>query len=154
MVARLHRWALTDMVDAAIGRLTGARPLLQEVLGLGFVSDVRDPILGLPVKKSGRTTGVTTGIITDESATIAIASTGRIFHNQFVIENDGAEVSGPGDSGSLWIDDLNWVVGLHFAGSPGRAGANPMLAVLDALNISIGLSVMDLISASVTLGLL
>lgn len=153
LVARLHRWALTSEVDAAISRLTGDRPLLQEVLELGLVSDVREPLLGLPVKKSGRTTGVTTGIITDESATITIASTGRIFHNQIVIENDGAEVSAPGDSGSFWIDDLNWVVGLHFAGSPGRAVGNPMLAVLDALNISIGLSVMDLISTSVTLRL-
>ena len=79
---------------------------------------------------------------------------GRIFHNQFISENDGNEVSAAGDSGSLWIDDLNWLVGLHFAGSPGRAVANPMLAVLDALNISIGLSVMDLMAASINLRLL
>lgn len=157
-VARLRRWALTELVDAAVGRLTGNRALLQRALGLGPVSDVREPVLGLPVKKSGRTTGVTTGIIADEQASLVVhgyPDGPRTFHNQIVIEsNNNDDVSQPGDSGSFWLDEANWLVGLHFAGSPGRAGANRMLAVLDALNISIGLSVIDLTSASVALEVL
>lgn len=156
LVARLHRWALTDMVDAAVARLTGDRPLLQEVLGLGPVSDVREPLLGLRVHKSGQTTGVTTGFVVDESATIRVGDYPggtQTFRNQFVVQGEG-EIAGHGDSGSIWIDDLSWLVGLLFAGTPSFAVANPMLAVLDALNISIGLSVIDLISASSTLRLL
>jgi hypothetical protein len=156
LVARLHRWALTSEVDAAVARLTGARPLLQEVLGLGPVSDVREPLLGLRVHKSGQTSGVTTGFIVDESATIGVGDYPggtQTFHDQFIVQGEG-EIAKHGDSGSIFIDDLNWLVGLLFAGSPHFAVANPMLAVLDALNISIGLSVIDLISASVILKLL
>jgi hypothetical protein len=151
VVARLHRFALTDQVDGAIARLTGDRFLLKDVLGLGAVSEVGSPALGMRVRKAGRTTGVTVGTIADESADISVGGYPdgtRTFHNQIVIEDD--EVSRRGDSGSVWIDDSNRVIGLHFAGSTDgtRADANPIAAVLAALNINlrIGITMHDFVA--------
>lgn len=162
-VGELHRVALTRQVDGALARLTGARALLQSNLGLGAVADVAEPLLGMRVRKSGRTTGVTAAVITDPSATVKVcgypvgdefvlpplcgphSTFRRTFVNQIVIEGENS--SQRGDSGSVWIDDANWLVGLNFAGSGQTlALANPMLAVLDALRISIGLSILDLIA--------
>jgi len=154
MVARLHRFALTDEVDAAIARLTGHRFLLRQVLGIGAVWKVGTPGLGMPVRKSGRTTGVTVGTITDESADVDVGGYPdgtRTFHNQILIE-DGNQISRKGDSGSVWIDDSNRVVGLNFAGSlSGDLGiANPISAVLQALNINlrVGVTMQDFIAVT------
>jgi len=61
----------------------------------------------------------------------------KSFHNQIVIEGTG-EISVPGDSGSVWVDDQNKVVGLNFAGSTKRAIANHIDSVLEALDINLG----------------
>jgi len=138
VVGTLYRSALTNQVDAAIARLTGDRFLLKELFGWGSVSSVAAPRLGMRVRKSGRTTGITSGVITDESADISIRGYPdgtRSFRNQVIIEN-GSQVSRPGDSGSIWIDDSNNAVGLNFAGSGDMGVANPMPAVLAALNIN------------------
>lgn len=55
----------------------------------------------------------------------------------------GFDVSGPGDSGSSWIDPgTNQAVGLHFAGSnvPEYGLALSMPQVLDALQVDLALS--------------
>ncbi|QDV05255.1 hypothetical protein Poly30_07510 [Planctomycetes bacterium Poly30] len=46
-------------------------------------------------------------------------------------------VGGPGDSGSVWLDDANAVVGLHFAGQRDQSGAlaSPISDVFDALDV-------------------
>jgi len=158
-VAALLRVGITDQTDAAVARLTGQRPLKRQSLGLGPVSDIGAAALGLTVRKSGRTTGLTKGVIADIDATVAVAGDypdpirlvegldifGRRFFNQIVIEGD-PPISASGDSGSVWIDDSNWLIGLHFAGSTGRALANPMQTVVDVLNISIGLGVLDMLA--------
>jgi hypothetical protein len=146
LVARLHRFALTDEVDAAIARFTGHRFLLKEVLGLGTISEVGTAALGMRERKSGRTTGVTVGMVTDISADV-------LGHrNQIVVEAD-EKIGDRGDSGSIWIDDSNRVVGLLFAGevpSGERIFANPISAVLQALNINlrIGVTMQDFIAVT------
>lgn len=154
-MARLHRWALTNEVDAVIARLTGHRFLLKEALGLGAVSEVATARIDMRVRKSGRTTGLTAGTIVDVSADVEVDyrdlfDEPRSFRNQMVIEGD----QGPGDSGSVWIDESNRVVGLLFAGSEGGALANPISAVLRALNINLrtGVTMQDFIA--ITSGLL
>jgi hypothetical protein len=54
-----------------------------------------------------------------------------------VIEGD--DVSLPGDSGSVWLNDRNEVIGLNFAGSASgdRADANPIPDVIAELGIQI-----------------
>lgn len=152
LVATLHRFAITNQVDAAIARLSGHRFLLKELFGWGAVSGVAAPALGMRVRKSGRTTGITSGVISDESADITISypDGDRDFQNQVIIEN-GSQVSRPGDSGSIWIDDSNNAVGLNFAGSGSRGVANPMPVVLATLNINFrfGITMHDFVAISV-----
>ncbi len=152
VVATLYRWALADEVDAAVARLTGDRFLLKRQFGLGTVDQTVAPTLGMTVHKSGRTTGVTTATVTDVSADVTVTGYpmgDRTFRNQLVIEN-GNQVSRPGDSGSIWVDDQARAVGLNFAGSRDgkRGNANPIFSVLAALDINpkIGVTMHDFVA--------
>lgn len=144
-VATLFRSALTNEVDAAVARLTGDRFLLKQQFGLGSITRSAPPALGMTVRKSGRTTGVTTATITDVSADISVRGYPggtRAFRNQLVIEN-GNQVSLPGDSGSVWVDTGGNAIGLNFAGSGDgkRGNANPIASVLAALDVSLNVGV-------------
>ncbi len=103
------------------------------------------PAINAPVKKYGRTTGLTKGRITGINATVNVGySTGVArFVNQIVVEPGG--FSAGGDSGSLIVmdgkgkskaDNLK-PVGLLFAGSSFVTIANPIDAVLSRFGVSI-----------------
>jgi hypothetical protein len=69
LFARVLRFRFDEHVDAAVAVLTGHRFCSEEMLGLGHMtSRLGSPTLGLSVSKSGRTTGVTAGRITDGAA--------------------------------------------------------------------------------------
>jgi hypothetical protein len=138
VVARLHRFVISNRVDAAVALLTGHRFLRRDLLNLGSYAGTAGPVLGAQVRKSGRTTGVTSAEVTDVSASVNVGGYPQgtlAFDDQIVIEDGNP--SAPGDSGSLWIDQRRRVVGLNFAGSTGRAIANPIADVIAALSIDI-----------------
>jgi hypothetical protein len=146
LVAQLVRAQLTAQVDAAIAQPVGQRPLFKEVLEIGFVEASSRALLGMRVRKSGRTTGLTVGTVTDISADVDVGDYPdgtHSFRDQFVVDVPG--FSAPGDSGSVLIDDRNQVVGLLFAGSSSRTIANHIDAVFTALDINLGpgMTVMD-----------
>ncbi len=96
----------------------------------------------LMVKKCGRTTQFTRGRIVDCNFTgwVGYGTAGKaLFKNQIVVVSlTGSPFSAGGDSGSLITTDLgNRPVGLLFAGSTSHTIANPISAVLKALNVSI-----------------
>lgn len=139
VVAQLFRSQLSLDVDAAIAQPLGQRPLFKEVLELGVVEASSRAVLGMTVRKSGRTSGLTQGTVADVSADLDVngyPNGAESFRDQIVIEGV-VEVSLPGDSGSVWVDNANQVVGLNFAGST-RAIANHIDAVLAALDINLG----------------
>jgi hypothetical protein len=131
-----------NSVDAAIAQVRAGY-----VDPTGFITDIGTlssdtvtPGLGMPVKKSGRTTGLTTGNITGINATIDVSygsgKTAR-FTNQIVV-GSGNFLAG-GDSGSLMVEDVVTnprPVGLLFAGSNTIAIANPINDVLNAFEVS------------------
>lgn len=97
--------------------------------------------LGLTVGKSGRTTGLTQGRVTQIGVSVNVNYGGgrvALFRNQIAIRSVNANpFSAGGDSGSLiwhWATGLR-PVGLLFAGGGGTTFANPIGAVLAALNI-------------------
>ena len=142
VVARLARFSLTDVVDAAVARLTGHRMLFEEILGLGKATGAAVAVLGERARKSGRTTGVTPGEVADVDADFDVdysdLGLGTLhFERQIVIEGDA--VSLPGDSGSVWVNERNEVIGLNFAGgsSGDRADANPIADVIADLGIQV-----------------
>jgi len=93
--------------------------------------------LGMAVRKSGRTTGFTTGQITLINATVDVSyGSGRVarFENQLV----AGPMSQGGDSGSLVVaGDALKAVGLLFAGSNQTTIFSPIQAVLDCLQVTL-----------------
>lgn len=137
LVAHLFKAVLNQDVDAAVALPLGQRPLFKEVFEVGFVESFNQAVLGSTVHKSGRTTGLTTGPISDISADVTVngyPGGSRDFRDQIVI--DGS-VSAPGDSGSVWLNEADEVVGLNFAGSSSRAIANHIALVFAALDINL-----------------
>ncbi|MEL7059304.1 MAG: hypothetical protein AAGN46_04665 [Acidobacteriota bacterium] len=106
------------------------------------VSDQPAPCrTGMPVAKTGRTTGLTQGRIRACNATFQVRFGSRVvvFSKQIeIIGRDGVFSAG-GDSGSLiWSDEAaRRPVGLLFAGGGGVTFANPIDQVLDALDIDL-----------------
>ena len=127
----------TNLVDAAVARPVSDSDILNEILEIGVVSGTSTASLGMAVRKSGRTTRLTTGEITVLEATIDVSyGSGRTarFENQLVM----GPMSQGGDSGSLIVaGDTLKAVGLLFAGSEQTTIANPIQAVLDCLNINV-----------------
>ncbi|MGD9086281.1 MAG: PKD domain-containing protein [Desulfobacterales bacterium] len=114
------------------------------------VFDNMNDLLGLPVKKFGRTTGLTKGEITTINVTsnVCYANCSSIwtaylarFVDQIVIERvlNGDAFSGGGDSGSLIVtdDENNNPVGLLFAGSDTTTLANRIDLVLERFDVSV-----------------
>lgn len=108
-----------NYIDVAVARLTVEYKF--NIYELGGVSGEADAEIGLRVKKSGRTTGVTHGEIIDTHYNGYIwYSRGRSFYeNQLLIQSINEDsFSKGGDSGSLIVtEEDNRFVGLLFAGS-------------------------------------
>jgi hypothetical protein len=126
-----------NLVDAAIARPDNDGDILDEILEVGTVSGTLPPALGMRVRKSGRTTALTTGEINVIDATVTVSyGTGKTatFENQLV----AGPMSQGGDSGSLVVaaDSLQ-AVGLLFAGSDQSTIFSPIQAVLDCLEIDL-----------------
>ena len=143
-IAKLKRHAFNKSIDAAVAELTGNRQCINDQMKLGEVKGVKQPELGMKVIKSGRRTGVTSGIITGIGGYSKFCYDGLMRTVRHVIHiapaRSGAEVSAPGDSGSWWLDaESHCAVALHFAGSnnPEYGLAINMPQVLEALKVDI-----------------
>jgi hypothetical protein len=153
-IAQLSRFRRIDLngpanrVDAAIAALAAGVQHQVTICSIGALQGTRDAEEDLPVRKHGRTTGYTEGIITDVSydATVGMdhnnPSVWALFANQIRIGTvSGHPAFGlSGDSGSLVVArDAPDAVGLYFAGPPdGSYGiANPLADVLNLLQIEL-----------------
>lgn len=134
-VAQLKRWRLDKNMDAALAELDGSRGHSRDILGLSPIGGIEEAALGMQVVKSGRTTGVTEGIVDGVSTSLAIDygdGVTQMFHGQIHIVPRPPwpavdyEVSLGGDSGSVWIHERTGsAVGLHFAGENNRFNPSP-----------------------------
>lgn len=108
-----------NVVDAAIAVPLNEKYIDLSILGIGNITGKTSPELGAHVRKSGRTTKVTEGIIDSISTTINVKMSGHIiqFTDQVIIRGENDHFSLPGDSGSVVVDDENNVCALLFAGS-------------------------------------
>ena len=101
-------------------------------------------MVGDEVQKSGRTTGLTFGVVTSVSLTVGVngyCCGAPVFTNQILIDATGADWSLGGDSGSavLNMNQPPEIVGLHFAGAGTSGVANPIGTVLTTLSLSLNL---------------
>ena len=123
-----------NYVDCAVA-LCQNEKMSSELMWQGYIYGITNPVAGLSVKKTGRTTGFTIGNIRYTNATIVVGyDTGNaLFVNQIITNN----MSMGGDSGSLLLDKENNAVGLLFAGSSDITVYNPIINVLRVLNINL-----------------
>ncbi len=150
---------ITSNADAAIAEvIPGAVDPTGAIIGLGGVaadgsyipappsSTIAAPLVGMAVAKSGRTTGLSCGVVEAINGTILIdlqAECGNpsdakiVFESQVILSS----IVRPGDSGSLIVDaatsrPLGLVAGL--ANDYRFASANPAGLVISALNAATG----------------
>jgi hypothetical protein len=125
-----------NLVDAAIARPLNPEDVSDEILQIGTIQGSAEAELGMAIKKSGRTTGLTTGVVeqVDVSANVQYGE-GKIalFTDQLMA---GAMSQG-GDSGSAVLDDNNRLVGLLFAGSDTTTVINRIENVFSLLGVSV-----------------
>ena len=141
-VAYLTSWCEDGYnVDCAIAEvIPGTVDPGGAILEVGELSAATlDAYVGLAVKKSGRTTGLTRGSVTAINGSFTVGgtdecggeSTTEYFTGQIVIS--GTRISNAGDSGSLVVEDVDVnprAVALLFAGGRNLAICNPIDDVL------------------------
>ena len=150
VIANLEDWVpfvftgtgYPNYVDAAIAKLR-RNSLVQKkirILGVAPAGIGWKLTRGMLVKKVGRTTDLTCGIIKDIHYRTAFqykrpgGGTGRVgFREQVLCTRYTAN----GDSGSVVLNRRNRVVGLHFAGSPSSSIFNRITFVFKALGIGL-----------------
>ncbi|MCP4967757.1 MAG: hypothetical protein GY926_21300 [bacterium] len=144
-VGTFARHAMASNLDAAVVELGAGREAVNEPWGLSPVTGAELAQLGMEVVKSGRTTGVTRGIVTgvEGSQRAYYAGIGfQTIRKVMCITPGDPELSLPGDSGCLWIEEKTMrAVGLHFAGNrsgqPEEALAMDIGPVLDTLEVDL-----------------
>lgn len=121
------------------------------ILGIGTISaSTVSASLRQGVKKSGRTTGLTSSSVSGLNATISVTYDNecaggtaftKTFTGQIVVSNKGSKFLNAGDSGSLMVENVSTnprAVGLLYAGSSTSAIANPINAVLQFVGGKLG----------------
>ncbi|ABO48630.1 conserved hypothetical protein [Desulforamulus reducens MI-1] len=130
------REGVANHVDCAVARPLSPDLISDEILGIGKVQGIIDAKPGMKVKKSGRTTGITSGVVTAIGTTMQVKmddNNNAYFSNQVICDMK----SQGGDSGSLVLTEGNKAVGLLFAGSEKVTVFNPIQTVLDKLNVEL-----------------
>jgi hypothetical protein len=128
----------SNVVDCAITKpAVGVAYSKVEAGGYQPATATQTASIGLACKKTGRTSGLTTGAVQAINVTIQVQYTSGIatFTNQ--IQFPGTFIRS-GDSGSLAVTQSgNNPVALMFAGGSGGSFGNPIGSVLSALGVSI-----------------
>lgn len=125
-----------NLVDAALARPVAPGLIRPEILGLGKVVGTREAVLGMEVRKSGRTTGLTSGVVRVLQATVKVEY-GFARPVSFAGQIVTTAMSAGGDSGSLVLDRQNRAVGLLFAGSDLTTIMAPINTVLELLEVEL-----------------
>lgn len=124
-----------NVVDAALAKPLNDGDVSDEILQIGTVSGTAEAEIGMDVRKSGRTTGLTEGQVDAVAVTVRVHYGGlRVarFRDQIV----AGPMSQGGDSGSLVVGAENRAVGLLFAGSTNTTILNPISQVQSLLKIA------------------
>lgn len=134
----------TNKIDAAIAEVVpGAVTTNGEIIAIGQPgTNPVEPYLGMKVKKSGRSTGLTKGVVTVVNGMAQVdypkkcgsesVNTARFRDLFYVTGNNGKPFIKSGDSGSVVYEDKKNCpspVGLIFAGNDQFAAASPATTV-------------------------
>lgn len=121
-------------MDCAVAKPINDDIIQADIFEFGEIAGVKEVKVGMAVKKSGRSTGVTHSLVLATDVILKVALDNReygVFADQVL----AGPMSMPGDSGALVLTEDNYAVGLLFAGSEQVTMFNRITNVLDALNI-------------------
>ena len=133
---RIQKDKPKNKVDCAVARPDNGKNIKKEILEMGEITDIESPVLGETVRKSGRSTGLTSGKVRVIDTTVEVRMSEQksaLFEKQFITD----PMSSPGDSGSLIVNDNNQAVGLLFAGSGQASVCNDIHLVFSSLGIEL-----------------
>ncbi|MEM4977284.1 MAG: hypothetical protein QXT64_08175, partial [Desulfurococcaceae archaeon] len=140
VVGYLERWVpvrlgVENTVDCAV--FTPTVEVSRGVLNLvDEVPPSCDVAIGDRLRKSGRTTGVTDGVVESVHATVSVEAWGREYVFTDVVITRSA-IAEPGDSGSFCLDlDRRGSAGIVFAGSELKTAVIPAVSVERELGVS------------------
>jgi len=144
VVGSLQRAVLGATVDCAVCSINSGIGYVCDVLEIGSIAGTATAVLNAPVRKRGRTTGLTYGFVDGVNASVNIDYGDGIgvktLTNQISIRPDTTHnplFSDHGDSGSVILDNNRKVISLLFAGSSdGHTLGNPIADVLSALSVT------------------
>lgn len=128
--------ATENRVDAAIARPLQPPLVTDEILGIGRIAGMGSGSLGTALRKSGRTTGLSSGEIQQVDVSVNVQyGPGRValFTDQLL----AGPMSQGGDSGSAVLDAGNRLIGLLFAGSDNSTIINRIEHVFSELRLSL-----------------
>jgi hypothetical protein len=127
--------------DAAIAEVTKSADVTPDIKIIGRVgSNPMPAVLYQSVRKHGRTTGHTLGVVMDVAAdfTMNYGAQPAQYEDQIAIVGAGGFFSQPGDSGALVVDGVSRrPVGLLFCGGGNTTFASPIDLVLSRFGIQI-----------------
>ncbi|MGL4850616.1 MAG: trypsin-like peptidase domain-containing protein [Clostridium sp.] len=125
----------TNLIDAALIKISPSNAS-NIIANIGAISGVNpNPTVGMYLQKSGRTSGLTTGVVKALNATVSFYDNGQrlVFTNQILT----TPFMQNGDSGSVALDTSNKIVGLCFSGSDSMSVINPITTVFNLLNVTL-----------------
>jgi hypothetical protein len=131
-----------NYADAAIGSIDGGVDASYgEQFGEGgnyWIEGWTEVSVGDTVRKSGRTTGVTTGQVIDTSSSVKVTYGDQEvwFLDQIRVNQENWSFAGAGDSGSA-VDKDGEFVGLIFAGTEDHVYINKAEHIVDGLGIDV-----------------
>jgi len=131
----------TNYLDAAIADayINGFHTISNQIIRIGRVGDHPiDATVGLPVVKSGRTTGRTNAKCSATGAAVKVSygAFQAIFADQDVFEDENGHFSAPGDSGSSILGSACWCAcALLFAGGGNLTIGNPIRYAIDRFKL-------------------
>ena len=130
--------ASPNLVDAALAEPFEDVDILDDIVDIGKPRSTTSGLVGMEVKKYGRTTQLTRGTIQQVNAMVRVnygAGKIAVFDEQIIT----SAMSAGGDSGSVVLmdSDENILVGLLFAGSEQVTILNEITNVFDALDVGL-----------------
>ncbi|MEM2830981.1 MAG: hypothetical protein QXZ14_12060 [Candidatus Jordarchaeales archaeon] len=143
VIGYIERWAPlkpppeVNQADAAIATPISQDMVSDEVLDIGVLAGVEEPVVGMRIAKSGRSCGYSTATVIDTSATVKVSGYPEgelIFENCVITTFCGIA----GDSGSIAVNvETGNAVALLFAGSDVLTVFNPITTVCQLLDVSL-----------------
>jgi len=123
--------SIDDGVDASYGEQFGE-------VGNYWIEGWTEVSFADTVRKSGRTTGVTTGQVINTNVSVYVKYGGQVtrFVDQISVAQDNWSFAGPGDSGSA-VDKDGEFVGLVFAGTENYAYVNKAEHIIGRLGVAV-----------------